>query len=325
MISLLSLSGLICLIFLSACIHEYPSGTGVFPDKVNATVEINFDLRWDDMVFLVENVSTRAREERPHRFILEVSQNEKIICRDTTYLSDEEFAFGTFNHKLSVPLSPRIYHIAGWYDMTDINHSASQFDVDDLREIKVNSTSIADEVTLQCAYGSDYLDLSEYNGQIGSSVTKELTLKHPGARFRLIATDISDFISNRMEDLLRGDTYRLKIDFETGNPGAFNIYSGKAIYEVDLPERTGDLLLPFGEYNELAIASGYLFCSPEDQIYMNLTVYNSFQMVVAKTPMFSFPVKRGFVTRVKGDFLTQPIDGAVSIDPKWEGEIIVDM
>ncbi|MCH5236907.1 MAG: hypothetical protein J1E95_03815 [Muribaculaceae bacterium] len=317
---------LLFLILQTGCIHEYPSGSGNDPNNpINANIEISFDLRWDNMLYEMKRDITRGREERPHRFIIEAAQNGVVVCRDTSYLASDDFANGIVRHKLSRPLRPQYYQLAVWYDVVPEGRGNSFFNAEDLTRLTVSSTSVMNSDSIQCAFGSVDFDLKEYKGKSGANVVMEVTLQHPGGKFEIIATDIQDFIANRREELFQGERYSLSLILNEGNPHSFNSYSGRVDYMSESLERRGAFSIPFGDYSELKIADGYVFCASEDIISMTLTLYNSSLMAVTKTDLFSFPVKRGFITRVKGDFLTHPIDGPVTIDPQWEGEIIVEL
>lgn len=312
-------------VILTGCIHDHPEGLGNDPSKVNANIELTFQLKWDRMISNFGNGNTRARAERPHRLIVETMRNGDLVCRDTSYLSSADFEGGIVRHKLSKPLNAQSYQLAVWYDMTDVAHTGSIFNVDDLSMVNVTSTSVNKTDSLQCAYASEIIDLSEYRGKLGVTAIQEVEMKHPGARFELIATDIQDFISNQRAALLQGDSFILTLNFEEDNTSAFNIYSDKAIKDKVMEDRSGPLYLPFGNYEELMISEGFLFCKPDDEITMTVTVYNSARMIVTKTNPFSFPVKQGYITRVSGDFLTHPLDGMVTIDHIWEGEMVIEI
>lgn len=310
--------------FVESCIHEYPKGLGNDPTKLDLGIEFSFDLKWKEMIHHVE-WSTRARMERSHRFIMELSRNDNILGRDTVYLSDEEFALGSYRHKFSLPVSASYYQVAAWYDRIDIESGLSPFNTDDFNSVTLNYSDIKDSEKCYSAFASDYVDLTEFRNQKGASTEKEIEFFHAGAAFRIETGDFKEFLKNQKEALNQGDTYRLRIDFSKGTPCDLNLYNGKANHNIDLESRSGELVLPFSNAEEMVIAEGFCLTDESDNVTMTLTVFNSAQMIVSKTDAFTFPVKRGYITTVKGDFLTGTINNSITINHIWEGEITVEL
>ena len=48
-------------------------------------------------------------------------------------------------------------------------------------------------------------------------------------------------------------------------------------------------------------------------------------MTVVKTPEFSFKVKRGMISIVTGEFLSEMFLNHIRVDNVWEGEITIDI
>ena len=312
------------LLLSQGCIHEYPKGGGNDPNKIDLGLELNFNLNWESMIHQVE-WSTRARTERPNRFIIEMMRNNNIIGRDTLYLTDEEYVTGKYQHKLSFPVGANYYNLVAWYDRFEEGGVNPVFNTDNLTAVSLNHTGIENVEITRSAFGSENIDLSEYRGKKGVAVTKEVNFRHPGARFVIETEDYQEFLLNQKEALNQGDSFRIKINFDKDGPALLNLYSDKIDYDFGLPSREGKLNLPFIPDENLEIAEGFLFCSEEDYITMSIIVYNSALLQVARTDNFTFPVKRGFITRIKGDFLTAPINSSIKIDHIWEGEIIVEV
>lgn len=329
------ISGL-CLILtgflFQSCIHEYPHVIkGPIPDKgenpttVYASVDISFDLSWEEILHYleVETKSTRARTERPHRFIIEILKNAEIEYHSVINLTPEEFGIGRFNHTISMPLETTSHEIAVWYDFQD-EEGNYHFDADELNRVCLTDFSTTNVDTKQCAYASDILDLSLYSDTKEAGIVKELQLQHAGARFRIVATDIQQFILNQKEALNQGDKFTVFLTFSGGIHEAFNLYSGEVISGGN-QEMSGWMRLPFDDYEELTIAEGFVFCPGENDLTATLSVKNSSLVTILQTEPFSFPIKQGYVTTIYGAFLSNPIDGIFSINNIWEGEIIIEI
>ena len=316
---------LMLLLPMGSCIHEYPSGSGVDPSKILTGIEIEFDLEWDYMIKQKSSYSSRSSLKKPHRFIIEITRNGEVTGRDYEYLSDDEFSQGILRHKLSFPLSARTYDLIVWYDRDGENSDSPNYNIEDLNRISFISKGIEYSSEHHSAFSREVLNLREYEGQTGITVIKNIKLSHTGAKFELIATDINEFITENRPALLQGDSFSIKLSLEKGSSGTFNIFTGKINHDEVPLERTGKLLLPFAEYDELKIAEGFLFCDEEEDMKMTLSVFNSAQIVVTRTEPFTLPVKRGIVTILKGDFLTHPLNSPITVDHIWAGEHIIEI
>lgn len=305
---------------IQSCIHDYPYGEGENPNKTEAALDISFSLRWDRMLHHID-FESRARNDRIYRFIIEARKNDEIFCRDVIWLSDAEFLNGNYHHRFSRKLNQAIYQIAVWFDYTPDGVS-SGFKVDDLTHVSVNTEASVDAEFFQCGYASDYLDL---RNKVNSMIIHEIELKHATSRFEIVATDIQQFITNQKAALNQGDSFRYQLIPADTNPLFFNIFEENIESEGDNNIYSGDIAIPFGLYPELKIAEGISFCNQEDNITFTLVVYNSARMIVTKTEPFTIPVKRGYITVVRGDFLTTPIDGSLSINHIWDGEIFIEV
>lgn len=325
---------LLQIICFQSCIKEYPHPVkGSYPEKgedpttMNAFIEVNYDLTWKEMFHKVD-FATKAgpRSDKPHRFVLEViNEKGEVLCHDYEFLSADEFSMGQLSHRLSIPLSPTYHQIAVWYDMEDEDGNYS-YDSDDLKKVTLSNLSTTNSEILQCAYASDILDLTGYDpSETGASVVKELMLDHPGARFEIVATDIQSFISNNKEALNQGDSFTVHLSFSGNTSSSFNLHSQSLHYTGEDLILSGRMRLPFAEYDALKIAEGFLFCPDEEEISVKLSVTNSALVTVSQTQYFSFPIKKGYITTVEGDFLSHPIDGIFSIDNIWDGEIVIEI
>lgn len=319
----------IAVIWLQSCIYDYPRasksshGIGEDPTTVETFIEVNFELDWQEMVHRVDFESeTKATTLRPYRFIIEVTDDNGLICHDIINLSDNEYINGRLRHRLSVPLGARRYAIAAWYDHQN-DSGDFPFNADNLGNVVLLDRSTRDAEAVQCAFASDYIDLREYDIAVEKSYSKNLKMAYPGARFEIVATDIQQFITDNREALFQDETFYAHLSFPYGYYQAFNVYSKSVNYIESKLELSGWMRLPYAEYDELKIAEGFLFCNEEETVSTQLWVTNSALITVSQTGEFQFPVKRGYLTTVSGNFLTNSIDGMFSIDNVWEGEIPV--
>lgn len=317
----------------SSCIHEYPVPVNS-PNKgdpslrIDASLDIRYKIPFDTISHRV-NFDTRGRTDQHHHFVIELSDDKGLVCRDEVHLSDAEFfseedlLLGTLHHKLSSPLSNERYRIAVWYEQSDEDGNRS-FSSEGLQSVTLINPTTAEHGISECGYISDILDLNGYTDSPATAVHKELDLIAPGARFEIIATDVNKFIEQQHEALMQGDAFKLKLSISRGGFMSLNAYTG-SVNNLDMqPELSGNMRLPYAEYEELKIAEGFVFCNPEAEIDMKLSVVNTALSTVSQTDIFTFPVKRGHVTQVRGDFLTNTFEGLFNINHIWEGDIIIE-
>ena len=314
---------------LQNCIHEYPvpvpnSGVGEDPTIVDGYIELNYDLSWEKFLHNIE-FSTKASKIDTHRFTVEVTDKDQTIIHDVEYISNEEFATGRFRRKLSIPLKASQYKIAAWYDRID-DTGNPYFNASDLKNITILNASTVDTLAFHCAFSTDTLDFRGYAGKINSlKVVKELEMQLPGARFQIVATDVQDFITEQKEALNQGDKFTVHLNLSSGAFNGFHAFDNYVSYSGGGYELEGRLRLPFAEYDEITIAQGFVFCQDEDELTMSISVKNPALSTVSKTDFFSIPIKRGYITVVKGDFLIHPVDGIFNINTIWAGEIIYEI
>ena len=310
---------------LGSCIHEYPEEVGVDPSLVEGAIELSVSLNWNQRA---EEAQFATRQtESFHRIITVVSRNGTVVGRDEISISDKEYSAGTITRKLPFKLHALEYDIAVWEEPVSSSMTADGiFNTTDLADIRLNSFCVPWDFDNICGYASARIDLRPYRGEWDTKVIKQLVLNHAGGCFELIATDVTAFLESCNEALLKGETYTLSIEFGSETADGIDAFSGFALrHNQSLAQVTIPLLLPFGNYDTLSIAKGFLFCSEEENVTMSLSVHNSARLPIVKTPPFRFSMKRGYITRVWGDFLSETFDNIFTVDNIWEGEIIIDL
>lgn len=312
------------------CIHDYPHGEGEDPTMVELGVELVLNLEWKQ--FAEEaHVETRARGSKNHRITIEILRKGEPVGCDEIYLSDEEFKEGTLFYPLSFKLHALEYNLAVWYDRTDpLDEEGNElmqslYEFENLSEIKHSILPLEWSTSHICGYANASLDLSPYRGKWGARVIKPLQLMHGGARFELITSDFQEFIQSQRSSLLQGETYTLTMTLSSPATEGFNAHTGTAISFGNEKISSRTLFLPMTDSSSVTIASGFILSSQEEDVTITLTVHNSAKALIIKTPPLTFPVKRGYLTRVSGEFLTSFFNSWISIDNIWAGEIEIEL
>ncbi|MCH5229616.1 MAG: hypothetical protein J1F12_06440 [Muribaculaceae bacterium] len=316
------------MIIFSGCIHEYPhpvrgaSDKGEDPTRLNAFIEVTFDLSWQQLIHHIDFDATETRVNRVpnHRLVLEVRNDEELICHDVVTLNEADFINGYVRHKLSTVLNPSIYSLAVWLDRENDEGDYS-FDTKDLANLFLTNLSTSDFESKFCGYRSEILDLREEQAGTEKDFNFALELEHAGAGFEIVTTDIVQFINNNKEALNQGDSFRVIFPVYSGAYRCFNIFNNQILGEEEPWTLEGRMRLPYADYEELKIAEGFFFSEEESMVSAKLSVINSALVPIRQTDTFTFPVKRGHITTVTGNFLSTLIEGNFTIDNIWEGEI----
>lgn len=306
-------------------VPQNPNSNSGGNSSLNPYLEVSFDISWQNILHKVE-FSTKASHVERHRFIIEVAKENQIISRETKLITEDEFATGLLRYRLQKPLEATNYTISVWYDKLD-DEGNPVFIVDDLNTVELNNFSTTDADALRCAFVCEELDLREYaSSKDNKNMVKELTLNHPGARFEIIATDVQEFITLQKAALNQGDKFNVRLEFVSSYHNLFNVNQGKPVQNNQTLILSGWMRLPFDNYTELKIAEGFLFCKEEDVVNTVLSVINNNSLItVSETDEFSFPVKRGHITTISGNFLTHQVDGIFNIDNIWDEDIIIEI
>ena len=315
---------LILCVMSSGCIHEYPDGNSNDPSGVEVGIELTLDLKWgeDEMQ---PNFSTRARGDSQLRVVTEVSRNGDIVGHDETFVNDEEIKLGKMRRRLPFQLHAVNYDIAVWCDYYDPTAREGYFDASDLKAIEHTNPGIEWSEDRKCGYSKDNLDLRQYKGQWDVRIIKEMALSHAGARFRLITTDMRRFVEEEIDAIEDGETYTITVNYGIGTSNFFNAFTGRALSSYSASSSTKPFKPSYTIYGDMTISEGFILCDEEETVTMSVTVHNSARMIVVKSPEFSFKVKRGMISIVTGEFLSEKFNNNISVNNIWEGEIIIDI
>lgn len=317
-------------LMFQSCIHEYPypeksglPGVGNNPLEVTAYIDVDFDISWQTLVHHVE-FNTKSGEGAPHHFVIEVIKDGEVVSHGEEHLTDEAFLKGNLRHRVPVALGPYRYEVAAWYDRRD-SEGNYFFTTDGLNNVTLRETVTTNNLTKECGYAYGELDLSAFQDFEEKGVVRRIELSHAGAGFQIIAEDVQQFITMEKEALNQGDSFRVKVTVDGGGYDKFDLLSGNMDVSSEVLEYSGRLRLPFAEYDELQIAEGFMFSHYEDTARIRISVVNSALVTVSQTPYFTVPVKRGYITVIRGNVLTNPIDGLFTVDTVWEGIIEMEI
>lgn len=291
-------------------------------ETLSLNLEINFLHDWQSTSHIV-NFPTKANGDN-YRVVIEIKQGNTVKTREFRYISANEYLEGVMYHTPGIALGTGKYEVAVWCDKVS-DSGDYLYDFNDLNGVSIQKTPTEDWSVYECNYGYSVIDLTSLSSETSKKISHKVEMMHAGSRFEFVATDVNKFILNNKEALNKGERFTVKFTPTSGAFKTFNLYQNAAYSESSDFEYSGWMCLPFDEYDELKIAEGFLFTEEETIVKGFLSIYNSNSEIVTRTKTFSFPAKRGSVTVIRGEFLTQPLDGNFSVDNNWEGEIHYDI
>ncbi len=334
-IHILYTKGLACLLVLTTlmhvgCTHTYPSSSEepVNPTNISADLVFQFSEKWEYIESAVmpesELTTPPSRSETwPRRLWVELKSNSGRAETLLRKIGPDELTEGSY--RLNVSLRPERYTVTAWSDYLDpetsepLGYNITQPNL--IRELRAHGDETESRM---CLCANDVLDLSALAGKWDQTTVHSILLEIPVARFRLIADDYSDFLDHTEEARKQGEKYYVELIYDSEIPGGFSIYDSQAMDPVSGCSFSYQLPIITMPGVPVPCASDWLFTPVERYTHtVTLNVYNSAKIMVSQTKGISFPVERGKLTTVTGNFLTGFITGGIQVDNLWSDEISI--
>lgn len=159
-----------------------------------------------------------------------------------------------------------------------------------------------------------------------SSRIVPIAMTRPSGRYRLVATDYTDFVNEggNLQNATVKVVYKQYIatgyDVSKQTPNEFvNTYSFTTYLLQESPNATGELTLML----DYVLTDS----TKEDNILVDFIFVDSQGVEINRCLNIEIPLKRNKETIVKGPFLARKVDngGQVTIDEKFEGEHIINI
>lgn len=346
--SLLILSGCLIGLMLGSCIHEYPQELSGAEPQVNVT----FELAVDTDLPLYGNFSRSTRtdaDELRRRFIVDVyldgkAVEEKRICTTEAIQTAE----GVYTLPVSLKLDARPYTFVVWSDYVQRAPSEDlHFHTGQLNNITLNETYHSDYRQRETFCGSLAADLAAYtDAPITETLAKELQtrdtpeteirlripLKRPQAQFKIVSTDVGDFLSKmlkkkggKVSDSSKASAtstgYRIRVGYEYFFPTAYNVLGDLLCGSSAGIGFTTPCNIVADVNGECELASDFVFTGTEDSyVSLTLEVLDSTDAVVSRATGIQVPCRQGCLTVVSGKFLTTLMRPGIGIDTDYDGE-----
>lgn len=309
---------------LAGCIHTYPDPLeGNDPTLLNVSLEISANKEW-----AATNVyGSKAARDPAHRIIVEILRDYSTVAHKEMILPPETDLSQPFRLPFSFQLDPRRYEIAIWCDCLDpADNTPSGYDASSLSDIKAMKDPQGWTVHKDCFFHLGILDLREHSREESKSVTVPVSLERPLGGFRLIADDYQEFINVNEGAIRKGESYSVEISIQPGLARGFDLLDRSPLRRKESDKISCPVRITTIPGIEMELASAYPFCGDETVDFtIDVFVFNSAKALISKTQGISFPMRKGALTTIRGRLLTNYINGGITVDPTWDGEIDIEI
>ena len=329
------------------CVHDDPDGEGIDPTLVEVETQVTLDLSLVPLQTVTNNTrsgttraaageqtgiqtgaqtapateSAAAQPDYRRRFIIEAWREGKPDARQVTVM--EEAGKG-----ITLPVNLKLhaveYTLAVWTDYVRAGTTDDLwYDTEDLQCVACRDPYTGSTDYRDCLYGTAALDLRPYRDEWNAKVQVKVDMVRPLAKYRIIATDVQEFLQKTAKQRAEGTAYTITVRYGFYFPLGFNVLTGK-------PERsemgvafTAPLTAADDGSGECTLASDYIFVNgSESYIPLSIEIKDDAGTGISRTTGIDVPYRRGHLTSVRGHFLTNRYDTGIGIDPDFDDEEI---
>ncbi len=326
------LSALAFILLTAGCIHTYPSDdlipdnpVGVDPNDRHLQLFVSMDYPWAYLHKSPRRLIVAATDPAGH-----VTTGSFTVGPDIVFNRDFRILLpGLFRNQT--------YTLDVWIDyLNPSTQEPAAYDASSVTLIKP---------TLPLATESDFRAALVFHGQVDIASLRPLSKADDPAtdghrtveyyltatpalgRFELLPTDYTEFLSYTEDARIHGERYYFTVTYNTSIPGAYDLLSDCAVLPLDAQSFTTDFNVIDFPGLTFPIVSDWLFTDADTPLEVNLSIslFNSSQVLMARTDDVAFTVRRGETTTVTGAFLTKLITGGLQIDTRWDDDITIDL
>lgn len=313
----------------TACVHEVP-------EDGDSVVDLTLNLKFDKATpqFQTLQLDTKAGEAYKARYVVGLY---RYAGETPQTRPDYLFAFledGMEDRSYTVQVAPANYRVLVWSDYVS---GASAFYTSPAFEEHPTEENFS-EVSLaagdyvgnsswrEAFYGTQDARLASYL-ENHAAHTLEMPMERSQARFNFVATDKEEFISywtGRGTKAFDIKDLGVKISYPQFLPCTFNLFQERPVDSKGGVEFTSAVTV----LDDGSIDLGYdwVFAN-EDQtsVVVTLSFYDAAGKFISSLPNITVPLCRGKNTTITGALLTNGVDSGISINPGFDGVIVVPL
>lgn len=315
------------LFLLNGCIHSYPSLTengeeGVDPTLVGVKWQASLPPEWQALKPPAESTAGYRC-----RFITEVQRDGKSVARQMDWMKADALE----EEILTIPIRQKLHAVAYtllvWMDYVKEGTNTDLFyQTETCTEIACMEPYVGNTPLRACLCGSVDLDLRRYRDAWNTEIETGIALECPQGAYRLIATDVQDFLQEKGKGKKTNETYSIIFSYNSFLPTVFNGYEGTPCDSWLGVSFTVPLTFENRNGKEMVIGGDYLFMGEaESTVWITLSLTDSQGKEVSRYDRIAVTCQRGQVTELHRNFLTGKPE-SVKIDQEYDGEdTIIDL
>lgn len=316
---------------LTSCrLYEEPEMTsdgelGTDPTEVTVEADVRLNLRLNEM----ERTHTRTTEAKNfrHRIIVEAYLNRQRMARKVVY---EPVSDGSqLDVRLNMKLHARNYCLVTWADYVSADSEEDlYYDTSDLVSAVSNEPYRANTDWKDVFCTSRTLDLSGYRNNWNAKVPLHIEAERPVAQYKLITNDVERFrnkIISQYGEAAAAKKFTLTVRYTDYQPIGYNALDEVTKHAMMYMHYSRPVSLPEEGISEMQIAFDYPFVTGgEAELPVAVELTNEKNELIARTYL-RIPCKKGRLTTVRSNFLTNFSNGGINMDSEFEGEISTDI
>lgn len=310
---------------LGGCFHEYPEdGEATNPTRIKVEVEVSLDFTVNPLVRQTRADAAAFRR----RFIVDVYREDNPTApaeRKVLIYDDIKTEGESFRLPVTLTLQSLDYTLVVWTD-----HIATGTDEDyfyntaTLSDVHCLSPYRGNTIYRDALYGAAELNLSEYRGKWEQNLKIPVQMERAVSPVRWVATDYDLFVKKHGKEV--ADRAKVTLSYGFYLPQGFNALTG-------LPQRselgtsfTASLSDAEGLEKGLQIASDYIFVGGEESFaVVNIDVTDAEGNLLNRVENLKVRYKKGYLTTMKGNFLTSEESSDIHIDVDFDEDILIDL
>lgn len=316
------------LLAAGGCVHEVPEGGDEYA-SVALTLHLSMsqDIPENQTVVYETKAVSAATARYLIRLFPYVGEKHLTVTPYTFSFTAEELSGRSF----TVDVPPLNYHVEVWAD--HLMDGKPCYNADDFGAISVGLDPYAGGSEQRDAFcGEADIDLSIYKEN--QNVHKEdIALRRPNARFTFVATDKDRFFKRvaemRAEKSKAGEEepivtsdFRIRIIYPQFMPSVFNLHNGRNVDSATGVSFWSSMTeLPDGN---VSIGWDWVLANDDNaSVVVSLALYDKDESFISRIDDILIPLSPGKNTTVMGKLLSSGMASGISIDPSFDGEIIV--
>ena len=313
-------------------VHEMPGDGGAEGAVVELTLNLQFDKSTPQ--FQTIDYDSKAADGYQARYVVGLY---RYATENPESKPDYVFAFLEDNmedHSFTVEVAPANYRVLVWSDYVNgaaAFYTSPAFETNPTEEnfaevSLVSGNYVGNSPWREAFYGSQDVRLAQYLSN-RTKHSMDVPMARSQARFNFVATDSEEFISywtGRGTKAFDIKDLGVKISYPQFLPCTFNLFQERPVDSKGGVEFTSAVTV----LDDGSIDLGYdwVFAN-EDQtsVVVTLSFYDAAGKFISSLPNITVPLCRGKNTTIRGALLTNGVDSGISIDPGFDGVIVVPL